>query len=333
MNENDIMVSICCLVYNHEKYLKKCLDGFVMQKTTFKFEVLIHDDASTDSSADIIREYEKKYPEIIKPIYQTENQYSKGVKISWTYQFPRASGKYIAFCEGDDYWTDEKKLQKQFEALEKNKQSVLCVHKVRDVDEGGNMTSNCHPNIDIYKKLTKDEMVILLMSDKGYQFQTSSYFFKACILNDYLNNIPEFVKYSKVGDWTYMMLAATKGDVIYINQEMSCYRCGSIGGWNDRLKSNDKYKEDIIISAIKSFHAYDEFTGNRYSNLIERKCLSEEYKLLQVKNDYKKMLQKKYKYPFSKQSKKEKLYVYIMAYCPSIMNTYQKIKRKIKNNE
>ena len=74
VNNNNIMVSVCCLVYNHEKYLRKCLDGFVMQRTNFKFEVLIHDDASTDHSADIIREYEKKYSDIIKPIYQKENQ-------------------------------------------------------------------------------------------------------------------------------------------------------------------------------------------------------------------------------------------------------------------
>ena len=84
-----------------------------MQKTDFPFEILIHDDASTDGTADIIREYEAKYPDIIKPIYQTENQYSKGIKVSQVYQFPRAKGKYIALCEGDDYWTDPYKLQKQ----------------------------------------------------------------------------------------------------------------------------------------------------------------------------------------------------------------------------
>lgn len=89
----EIAVSVLCLVYNHEKYLRKCLDGFVNQKTNFKFEVIINDDASTDKSADIIREYEEKYPDIIKPIYQTENQYSKGVKLSAVYQYPRVKGK------------------------------------------------------------------------------------------------------------------------------------------------------------------------------------------------------------------------------------------------
>ena len=115
---NEILVSICCITYNHEKYIRDAIEGFLMQKTDFPFEVLIHDDASTDGTADIIREYETKYPDIIKPIYQTENQYSKGIKISATYNYPRAKGKYIALCEGDDYWIDPYKLQKQVDFLE-----------------------------------------------------------------------------------------------------------------------------------------------------------------------------------------------------------------------
>ena len=123
----DIKVSVCCLVYNHEKYLRQCLDSLLMQETNFKYEILIHDDASTDGSADIIREYESKFPDIIKPIYQTENQYSKQVQISWTYQYPRARGKYLAWCEGDDFWSDKKKLQKQVvqRPVRLNKQVLL----------------------------------------------------------------------------------------------------------------------------------------------------------------------------------------------------------------
>lgn len=116
----DPLVSIICITYNHEPYIRQCLDGFMMQKTNFPFEVLIHDDASTDKTADIIREYEARYPDVIKPIYQTENQYSKGVKIGLTYLYPNAKGKYIAECEGDDYWTDPLKLQKQVDFLDSN---------------------------------------------------------------------------------------------------------------------------------------------------------------------------------------------------------------------
>lgn len=132
-SEEPIMVSVCCLVYNHEPFLRECFDGFVMQKTNFPIEILVHDDASTDHSADIIREYTAKYPHLFKPIYQTENQYSKGVSITAKYQFSRAKGKYIAMCEGDDYWTDPLKLQKQVDFMEVHNDYVLCFHNARNL--------------------------------------------------------------------------------------------------------------------------------------------------------------------------------------------------------
>jgi len=125
-------LSICCLTYNHAPYIRKCLDGFLMQKTDFEFEILIHDDASKDGTEEIIREFEAKYPEIIKPIYELENQWVKGRRGSSKFNFPRVRGKYIALCEGDDYWTDPLKLQKQVDFLEANEDYGL-VHT--DLDE------------------------------------------------------------------------------------------------------------------------------------------------------------------------------------------------------
>ena len=125
MSQN-MMVSVICNTYNHGPYVRDALEGFVTQQTNFPFEVLVHDDASTDNTADIIREYEAKYPEIIKPIYQTENQYSQKVRIDRTFQIPRITGKYVAVCEGDDYWTDPMKLQKQVDFLESHPDYSLC---------------------------------------------------------------------------------------------------------------------------------------------------------------------------------------------------------------
>ena len=139
---SDVLVSICCITYNHAPYIRQCLDGFIMQKTNFKFEILIHDDASTDGTADIIREYEAKYPSIFKPIYQTENQYSKGKNISATYNWPRAVGKYIAQCEGDDYWTDPLKLQKQVDFMEANPEYVLCCHRYKIYNQNDGTWNN-----------------------------------------------------------------------------------------------------------------------------------------------------------------------------------------------
>ena len=124
------LVSICCLTYNHAPYLRQCTDGFMMQERTFPIEILIHDDASTDGTQDIIREYEEKFPDIIKPQYQAENQYSKG-KMVEAYNYFRAEGRYIALCEGDDYWTDPQKLQKQVDFLESYPDYVMCSHRYR----------------------------------------------------------------------------------------------------------------------------------------------------------------------------------------------------------
>lgn len=124
--EKEILVSIRCTTYNHAQYIRQCLDGFVMQKTNFPFEAIVHDDASTDGTDKIILEYAEKYPNIIIPVLEEENQYSKGngsvTRIVESYM----RGKYIAFCEGDDYWTDPYKLQKQVDFLEAHPDYGLC---------------------------------------------------------------------------------------------------------------------------------------------------------------------------------------------------------------
>ena len=124
MNDNSPVVSICCIAYNQEKYIRDTIEGFLSQKVSFPMEIIIHDDCSTDNTANIIREYVDKYPELFKPIFQKENQYSKTKKI-FPITFARANGKYIACCEGDDYWTDPNKLQRQTEFLEKHQEYVL----------------------------------------------------------------------------------------------------------------------------------------------------------------------------------------------------------------
>lgn len=128
-NDSRVIVAIECLVYNHKPYLRQCLDGFVMQKTNFKFVAVVHDDCSTDGSQEIIREYEEKYPDIIKPIYEKENQYSKkdGNFIRVIHESLKAfDAKYIALCEGDDYWIDSLKLQKQVDFLDSHADIGLC---------------------------------------------------------------------------------------------------------------------------------------------------------------------------------------------------------------
>ena len=136
---NEILVSISCITYNHSAYIRQCLDGMLMQQTTFGFEILIHDDCSTDGTDDIIREYVSRYPQIIKPLFEEENQYQQGKPIGTiVWNLPRAKGKYIAMCEGDDYWTDPLKLQKQVDFMEANPEYSMCFHKVEVISHDKN---------------------------------------------------------------------------------------------------------------------------------------------------------------------------------------------------
>lgn len=121
------LVSIICHTYNHINFIEDALKGFLMQETDFPFEIILHDDASTDGTIELVKEYAKNYPNIIIPFIQIENQYSKGYKPTIV-TFPRARGKYIAYCEGDDYWTDPKKIQIQASFLESNKHVSVCGH-------------------------------------------------------------------------------------------------------------------------------------------------------------------------------------------------------------
>ena len=135
--DGQVMVTIRCITYNHEPYIRQCLEGFVMQKTNFRFEAIVHDDASTDGTAAIICEYAQKYPEIIKPIIETENQYSKHDGTIGRIMDAHTHGKYIAICEGDDYWIDPLKLQRQFDFLEAHSDfSMVCSQRRLMFEDG-----------------------------------------------------------------------------------------------------------------------------------------------------------------------------------------------------
>lgn len=122
-------VSVCCITYNHSKFIGQALESFLNQNTSFSYEILVYDDASNDGTRDILKEYELKYPQIIRVFYSSENQYSQGVRLlNLRYNLPRARGKYIATCDGDDFWTDPLKLQKQVDFLDSNPEVVMCFH-------------------------------------------------------------------------------------------------------------------------------------------------------------------------------------------------------------
>lgn len=266
--EEKVLVSVCCTAFNHEKYIRDCLNGFVNQKTNFKYEVIVHDDASTDNTASIIQEYADKYPDIIKPIFQTENQYSKGIKIGKTFIIPKCKGKYIAFCEGDDYWCNENKLQKQVDILECNPEYVACVHQTKTLDlkrEKESLFVNCNTNC-------------VLETERFFAatipYQTSSLMYRF----ELYDKRPSFCFVSKqVGDYPTAVFLTLTGPVYYINETMSVYRKFTEGSWSLRniAKPNIQNFEDMIEILTLA----DEYSNFKYHNLIDKKKLGLEYKL------------------------------------------------------
>lgn len=275
--EQNITVSIVCNVYNHEKYLRDALEGFVTQKTDFPFEVLVHDDASPDSSADIIREYEAKYPDIIKPIYQTENQYSQKIPINITYQIPRIRGKYVAVCEGDDYWTDPLKLQKQVDFLEAHPDYSLCACSVKwlDMRTGKALNRRC---VDEDLDVTMED---LIMQRTDRTFQYASVLLRAEIFCCR----PEWMKVFRVGDVPLTLHAANCGKVRMLADTMAVYRSHTPGSWTSRTSADHRVWAAALQSIINGLTAFNEATDYRYDETIRRRISMHKYNIARFNGD------------------------------------------------
>lgn len=216
MNEcEEPLVSICSITYNHAPYIRKCIEGFLMQKATFAYEIIIHDDCSTDGTMEILKEYEAKYPQKINVIYEVENQYSKGVRgLFEKYVFPLAKGKYIALCEGDDFWTDSLKLQKQISFLENHPDYSMCFHNAFVIKAVSNLQS-----IYAFTKFDSDCDFTLEDAIRKWQIPTASLVFRREDSLDY----PAWMAKIYSGDWSLSIVLLLRGRGRFLNDFMSVY--------------------------------------------------------------------------------------------------------------
>ena len=225
------LVTICCITYNHENFIREAIDSFLMQKTNFPIEIIIHDDASTDNTANIIKEYQAKHPNLIKPIFQTQNQYSLRGFGFFSDMFEKAEGKYIAICEGDDYWTDPLKLQKQVDFLESDPNIVIVGHRVKYLN---NKNQNSQEYISAEEKEVGNVIDIL----KRNYLPTASVILRRSAMPD-LSWLIEIIQDLKQGDWPLFVFTAQNGKILFLNEVLAVYRVHGTSVWSS-LSAKDR---------------------------------------------------------------------------------------------
>ena len=319
MNDN-IMVSICCITYNHEKYIADAIESFLTQKTNFKFEILIHNDASTDRTAQIIKKYENLYPDIVKPIYQTENQYSKGIKI-FPYLYHRAKGKYIALCEGDDYWMYEGKLQAQVDYLEAHSSCTLCVHAAIIVREDKKFIRSMEPHTEDKKCYISD------FFRRIDNYPTNSMIFPTKLAQ----NLPDYYFKASIGDIPSQLFFISKGYAYYINHKWSAYRKGVPHSYTSR-KNNLQFALENIKNSKIWIKEFNISTHCKYEDLINQHVRKMDFNFYLKSNNYPKVKDIKFRDLYRNTSKRMKIKVLLMYYFPNITSGLLKIKKEIKSN-
>ena len=261
---NKPLVSILCITYNHEKYIADAIEGFLIQRTTFPIEIIIHDDCSTDRNQQIIQSYADKNPDLFRLIFQTENQYSQGRK-NMTATFPECKGKYIALCEGDDYWTTPDKLQKQVDFLENNPDYVLALHNTF---------------VHFETKEAPDRIAVMRIKDdlELYDFIDLDYFSKhgsisrghtssVVLRNHVVNKFPDWFKRGASGDLYLLMLITEHGKARFINEVMSVYRVN----FNGITRKSPAHKGHVLNdNRILMLHAINQYFDKKFDHLIQK---------------------------------------------------------------
>ncbi len=261
------LVSFLCATYNQRDYIANCIDGFLAQKVNFPIEIIIHDDASTDGTAEIVKQYAAKFPDIIKPILQTENQYSKKTGIWKSFIYPAAQGKYFADCEGDDYWVDPNKIQKQVDFLESHPNYSACAHRCKKFNCQSLQYETPFPHVTEERDFSLKDIIL----GGGGFLGTNTLVYTREFLPDYNE---DYWKLSPVGDFPQMLSLAKRGKIHYFPDEMSVYRVYAKGSWSNRtLLGPDAFerRSEHVSKMRESLKEFNRHTSLEYNNAIQEK--------------------------------------------------------------
>lgn len=248
------LLTIWCIAYNHADYIIDAIDGFLLQETTFPVEVLLHDDGSSDGTGEIALRYQSEYPQLFRAIVQKENQLSKGIR-PIRFLAPQTCGQFVAICEGDDYWTDPLKLQKQVSLLELNPEASGTFHPVSMIDELGR-EMEVRPQHPVPPVLRFRDIV-----SRNHLLTCSLVFRSSAVPQEssWCDNLP-------MGDWPLQVNLARSGDLLGLPDNMGCYRRHGGGIWTRKSKSRELEDIDEFYESVeKTFKG--ELTDVFYSHL------------------------------------------------------------------
>ncbi len=251
----DPLVSVCIVTYNHDKFIAQAIDSVLMQETDFPFEIIIGEDCSTDGTREIVIDYQQRYPDKIRLLLSTENlgKHTGNGRLNFLRNLNACHGKYIALLEGDDYWTDPLKLQKQVDVLEKHDEYSMCFHK------------------SLYIHHRSDGSILEKVHDLGLVGSTVDYWeaFAKCMINtatvvfrrELIDCKHSWFYSLPVGDAPLYCLLAGKGKIGFIDDTMVAYRMHDGGIWSGK---SPQYKFAVSHSLVKVLRSPESPVGKKY---------------------------------------------------------------------
>lgn len=310
-----ILVSINCITYNHEKFIDKAIESFINQITDFEFEIVIGEDCSTDGTLEIVKEYEKQYPSLIRLITDSKNV---GMSKNSRRILDASVGEYIAICEGDDYWTDPFKLQKQVDFFKRHKECSLVFHAADIINvETGLIEGEIRPfkRTFIYPENK-------LFFGGGDFVATASMMFKKSLMID----LPDFYVKSPVGDHAMALLLSYRGRVGYINEKMAVRSLWVPGSWNTSMnkKQDEERKIKHILAMCNVLHLYNAYTNNKYQSEVKKRILNGLIQVAELQR-LEPFEQTEIIKIYSSLKLIDKLKVKIGYICPSLYHIYSKV--------
>lgn len=314
------VLTVVVMTYNHRDYISKALDSILSQKVNIDFNILVHDDCSDDGTYEILLHYKHEYPNKFNIVRQKSRKFHiDGFNMMiYKYVVPLIKSKYVAYCDGDDYWCDDLKLQKQLDFMEHHHDYSLCFHNAYQLKRNGDMSSLWF--IGDEADLNMSDFV----NDKpGIRVATSSIFVKSESFKSFSN----WRKSYPVEDVPLYMTAALDGKIHRLPDIMCVYRQFATGSWSSQNQKDSKKRLEHLTNLRNAVQLFDSETKNVFHNLVINQIESCDFRISLLKRDYKTIFLKKNKRFVKQLSKKDRLSLKLQYRFPCLYNLLHKKKK------